>query len=214
MLSEVLLLMVGTALAEGPLAIPVDAGPPPAPAPAPVDLALLKEYQREHLSRTTFTTTEVYSAVGWSRGPFTAVVPLSRMVHTWAVVDGAGYPLTGRELAEAVDDAPTLEAMQDARRRGWVWGGVLAGAGTVAVASSFQAANEDRPEASTLLTLGVAGIVTGVVLPSALRGREQSVNNWYTPEEADRHIDAYNAGLRAAMGLSEADVVQIELSRP
>jgi hypothetical protein len=62
-----------------------------------------------------------------------------------------------------------------------------------------------------VLTAGGVGIAEAFLVPLATERRHQLIHRFYSPTEADRWIEGYNARLRDSLGLSEADVQGIDL---
>jgi len=130
----------------------------------------------------------------------------------YVVVDGYGRTLSARQLAQALGDVRTFDlALRSARQQQAV-GGVattggplimLVGLNRIAV-SDLRSNDFMRAAGYGTLVLGMAGTAGGVALLADRRPRQPPT--YYTQEQAERLVTAYNAKLLDTYGLSPEDV--------
>jgi hypothetical protein len=188
--------------------------PPTVAVPrASPDPALLRKYNSQHLVRGSLDLTvgSVYGSGGATYGSVSTI-------STWTVRDGAGAPLNTFSFAERVGDTAGLARAQSKRSTaqalgigGFGVGSILYIASLAALAGDDLDPNRDRQlrTATGLLVAGTVAYIPGVV-GVVMWGNVKHIAKNYRPDEADRWIEKYNAGLRADLGLSEQDVQAID----
>jgi hypothetical protein len=184
----------------GPQATAVDA--------RPARDAALRKYKSQRLIRD-----RLQYAVGYVGGSGGNVHGSVNTVTTWTVYDGGGAPYNPRSFAAAVGDG-AMRARLEQRKQSVVTASV--GFGALAVGGLAYALHDtSRPDggngmaAMVVSGVGITGLLT-VVLNEGVKQR--SVSGFYTPPEADRWIDAYNARLRDSLGLTSEDTRELDLA--
>ncbi len=185
--------------------------------------ARLREYKRQHLERRGYseTVSEVFVMGGTAMAGTT-----SR--QAWGVFDGRGGQYNVPRFAQLVGDEETQLRLRRRWRNWWlVGGGALAGT----VPATWYAINQvklaeelfdqgRRFEAASdaAMIRGMGGVLAGMTCLlvataafSAPFGGRKRIKAYYSPEEADHWVDDYNQALRSELGLSERDVLSIDL---
>lgn len=184
--------------------VAVTAASPPVAAKPPPSLETLRAYKARRLVRSGTTT---INAMPLANGYGTVLYSSD----SWKVSDGGGAPLSGQDFARLTNDTAKLAAYRKRIETGWVWMVGLGGAGTLML-GGFLATADDVDVGSILLLLGGTAGVASCWLPPVLAHQYRgSIARSYVPSEVDRRIEAYNASLRADLGLTEADVKDIDL---
>lgn len=188
--------------------------PPPSPQ-------ALRDYQRRRLYRAA-TTSITTTAVPISSGTYTTYVPITNTVNSWGVFDGGSLLLLEDFARRTGDTAGTDRAdawLATSQHRARVTTGVGVGLGLAGLVALVSTANAEEPSAGAVL-FGALGVSTAVVVVPmgitltvvAPRARKRaSVSRFYAPDEADALIERHNAALRAELGLSEADTLEMDL---
>ncbi len=131
---------------------------------------------------------------------------------SWVVRTGAGHALGAVEFARTMNDNAGSERILAARRGGTIEAVLLASVGATleTIAIGFLIAGDNRsPRGEDVLWRGAALAGTGAMplvacfLPArAVRDRERWPALYYTPEQADIFITAYNDRIRQELGLT------------
>ena len=131
---------------------------------------------------------------------------------SWVVRTGAGHALGAVEFARTMNDNAGSERILAARRGGTIESVLLASVGATleTVALGFLIAGDNRsPKGEDVLWRGAALAGTGAMplvacfLPArAVRDRERWPALYYTPEQADIFITAYNDRIRQELALT------------
>lgn len=177
-------------------------------------LSELRTYRDQRLVRFGYTQLHLTDAQvpGAPHGWTTA-----QLSFHWAVSDGAGRVLTPEEFAVSVGDVQTLDLIRR-RRRHWsrLGGGLTAlGLGVMGAAWAYDVQHPSLWR-NGVTTAGTAGGL--VILGTGLMGifiqanRRKRMGVWYLPERVDGLIAGHNDALRVRLGLSEAEVREIELA--
>ena len=188
----------------------------PAPAtPALPDPAKLREYQRSHLRRGASQQTIGVFPTSPAAGGVAITTGYVFTMDTWRVFDGGGTPYLPRDFAELTGDLATGSKLTRQRKATWISAGLMAGAGVpMMVAGGIRADREIGDAVNPGLGLLVGGfLLTGfsVLPPFGIYLYQADTASVYSPAEADRWIEQYNSALRARLGLSEQDVLGIDL---
>lgn len=120
----------------------------------------------------------------------------------WAGV-GAGGLLAVIGFASRPDYSPTFCGHDD---------GAECDAEAAAWEREYDAQETGASVAATIGVIGASAALLGaMVVPLTAKQKAQFIAEYYTTAEADRLIESCNAGLRAELSLSEADVQGIDL---
>lgn len=178
--------------------------------PHVVDPAVLRDYARRRFVRDSLT---LVSGGQYYVGSHT----------TWSVYDGKGAPIPALAFARAAGDKATLARMAHQAKVGRNVAIVGSVVGTVGLGLTVVGLNMVDPVRDMQTDAGIGVTATGVgmifgytLFPLALFPawqRTTTAAHFYSTSRADTYIDAYNAHLRAELGLTEADVQSIEISR-
>lgn len=219
----------------GPVAASTDAAVAAAPR-LPASPEKIRQYKARRLVRGDLTSTVGgFSSYKGTGSGYVATI------HTWAVRDGGGAPYPTPAFARAVGDGRTLARLDREKKTGtslavgFGVGTAALGIASVAAFSSVPAeptwdAYEDYDDYSAaqdrvgplqdywravgMVTL-TGAICTGtvaVLAPLYVNQKQQWVNRYYTPSEADALIEKHNARVREELGLSEEDVLDVDVS--
>ncbi len=180
-------------------------------------LEALRVYKSRRLVRATTSLTSTTSS---SEGSSTSTV------ITWMVYDGGGTPITAAQFAERVGDDQVADRIQRERRRGTAASLVLLGVGAGSLAAGLPlvhegivggieddgASSDPRTVGGIVLLCSGAALLGLFHLPAAVAtNRARFCGAFYTPEQADDLIRAYNDALGAELGLDREDVLQLDL---
>lgn len=195
--------------AAPPVIVAAPAPPPPAPR---ASLEQLQKYQSQRLYKDRRQVVSGY--VSGNRYGTTGSVSTA---ETWTVFQDS-RPLTPRQFAVLVHDSDGIARLK--RQNGNIALATLAslGLGVVGTVGGFSMlgdANENNDDAGLVLALGVGSVGwgVGIGLPLGMAKRRAWVASLYAPEDADRLIRGYNEQVRDDLGLTEADVYDIETGR-
>lgn len=236
---KALLLLVGVALAqqpERPLAIP--ASPPvAAPAAAPVltadKLSALRAYQAQRLvvrDEVELVGGGATMVGGWGypygrygyMHPTVVVQEPTEIMRVWGIYRGRERLSTPRflDLAGQADLHTAVQAdIRKARRSGTAWFSV-AGVGLAGILGGMVglelATTEDQARVANRVVLAGTGFATGGLLIGSFPRAKASRLSRYpsitlSADQANELADAHNAELRDDLGLSPAEVWDIEL---
>lgn len=130
----------------------------------------------------------------------------------WDVVEGARRSLSAPAFAALVQDTPTEQSLAREKQRAAtttkafrLGGAAVAAAGLlplINMPSASTPAGEDR--IWTALFLGSTGLMAMLVAPRAIESissDHSSLSGYYTPEQAEAHVEAYNQALKVELGL-------------
>ncbi len=130
----------------------------------------------------------------------------------WDIVEGARRPLSAPAFAALIQDAPTEQSLAREKQRAAattkafrLGGAGIAAAGLlplINMPSASTSAGEDR--IWTALFLGSTGLMAMIVAPRAIESissDHSSLSGYYTPEQAESHVEAYNQALKVELGL-------------
>jgi TolB-like protein len=187
--------------------------------------ALEDEVARELLAGLGVTATIEERPVELDRIVAVRLVRTTIYSGSWAVFEGGNTRLSTRDFAERTGDTEMLARLTRTRRSlaGWGWGttavsAAATGGGIALTAWGWDESVPDPVQGArigggiTLDTLGLTGMLTGLTLGLvAPTAGADSVRFLYTPEDADTRIRAYNEALAARLGVSQADVLSLDL---
>ena len=164
---------------------------------------MLRAYKREHLTRGSFTSSSMVVTGNYASMSTT---------NSWTVYVGGSVPLTYPVFAEMIGDEATLKEVERLKQNA-TGGAVVSVLGAAALLSTLFMLDDDNstPEAAvgTLGTVAFLGGL-GVWVYNATKA-DGPVSRHYSVDQADGHIETYNARLRKEKGLTEEDVQDIDL---
>ncbi len=179
----------------------------------------LKDYDRCRLVRRPLQITTTYVTNGYTTGTSVSM--------TWVVMTGGGSEVTGIGFADMLGDDAMLTQMETERRKGKTAFGVFLGTGIPMIIGGAILIDEFIGESLAAgiyggghpgMAGGVALLATGITFASICYiplvvplGKQKWVAFYYSPEETDRMIDEYNAEVREELGLSETDVLMLDM---
>ncbi len=187
-----------------------DAGADDEPELTPEMARALKEYDRRRLVRRPLQITTTYVTNGQTTGTSVSM--------SWVVMDGGGTNITGIGFAEMMGDRATLRQMDREKRKGNIGFGVMMGIAVPLIIGGYALAGTAADHDSGRIAGGIIAGTTGVGLaltawmpPAYAIGKQNWVARFYSPDEADQRIDEYNAEVREELGLSETDVLMLDM---
>lgn len=181
--------------------------PEPSAGVSPDKLEMLKRYKAQRLVRDKLNFT-MMSGGGKSPVTYTSVA-------TWTVYDGGGAPYSARGFGEKVGDDALLVRMED-EFKGAIMGGVGLGLGGVLLAVLSKNALDNSQDGESLypilgFTLGLTAAGCSIAPPMYIYRRQQFVANYYSTDDVDTRIRAYNQKLAEGLNLSPSDVSGLDL---
>ncbi len=186
--------------------------------------AALLEYKRRHLSRAKL------NYVSGTTG--------TTLAQSWIVAQGNVTPLSATDFSEMVGDERMVVRLKEQRQTagvmslavglastGLIIGGiVMLDKSNEAMAAHYDLDLEDpgyhstRDEADAYMAKGMALLLPGTIvinfswmIPIFTIPKQRMPANYYTPDEAQAIIDRYNAELREELGLTQEDVLLIDM---
>lgn len=196
-----------TVAAPGPQPAAVIAGASVAPRRV-VSAESLRAYKSRRLLRSGSTSMGAYS-IPMASG-FSSVGTFS--VDGWKVTDGGGAPVHALSFARVTGDHQQLALFKKQKRTAvavTVGAGIASAGLLIATVNSF--AHYD-PNAALWASASSLCVTFAVVTPIATGIDRRNIQRSYSPAEADARIETYNASIRTSLGLTDEDVLEIDLS--
>ena len=173
------------------------------PAAAPLDpMAALRAYKARHFAR------------GVSANSTSARLTTGNGAHTtWAVYQGGSAVLSTSQFAEAVGDTDLLNRLRDQRTASQLGGGALLVGGTLLGAAGIGMLDNNADPVAPAFLIGAGGLAaaSGIGWVVAVPRQQRHVDRYYVVDAADARIEAYNEGLRGALGVDPRDALGIDL---
>lgn len=197
---------------QAPAPAPVVARPAPAPVAGP-SLTKLRFYKDKRLYKGTLQLTSGFM----SSNAYGSTAAVSTQA-SWTVYQGAS-PLRPKDFATLVGDTQTLARMKqtDQTLAGVTVGLLLGGAVVTGLGFAMIGDGDDATDSAGIVLgalVGPCALGAGIGIPLGLSMRRRWVAAAYQPDEADDWIHRHNDELRAQLGLTERDVLQLETLGP